>query len=80
METKFKIGQEIYFMRYGEPLKGIIQGIALVYGSFEDSSFKRTSDTEKPFVVYSCGAYQIADEDKAFATKQELIDSVFAKV
>ena len=80
MESKFKIGDEIYYMNYSEPAKGIIKGIAFVIGEFSEPSFKRTGTENNPTIVYSTGSYSAIDEDKAFATKEELQADLFSKL
>lgn len=80
MKSKFKIGDEIYYMNYAEPTKGTIKGIAFVIGAFSESSFKRTGLEDSPTVVYSTGGYSAIDENKAFATKEELQNEVFSKL
>lgn len=80
MESKFKIGQEIYYMNYDKPTKGIIKGVAFVFGEFSESSFKRKGTGNEPAIVYSTGEYSCIDESKAFTTKDELINGVFANL
>jgi hypothetical protein len=80
MESKFKIGDTIYYMNYSEPVKGVIKGIAFVIGEFQESSFKRTGLENKPVVIYSTGNYSAIGEDKAFATKEELQADLFKKL
>ena len=80
MESKFKIGDEIFYMNYSEPAKGIIKGIAFVIGDFQESSFKRTGLENNPAVIYSTGSYSAIDENKAFATKEELQNDLFSKL
>lgn len=81
MKSKFKIGEEIYFMNYNEPSKGIIKGIAFIVGEFEDSSsFKRNGSVENPSISYSVGAYRTIEESKAFSTKEELQADLFSKL
>lgn len=77
METKFKIGDEIFYMKYSEPAKGIIKGIAFVIGEFEDSSFKRKAVDGKPSITYSVGSYVTIEEANAFSTKDELQNYLF---
>lgn len=80
MKSKFKIGDEIYYMNYAEPTKGTIKGIAFVIGEFSESSFKRTGLENNPAVVYSTGSYSAIDENKCFATKEELQNELFSKL
>lgn len=80
MNTKFNIGDEIYYMSYPEPTKGIIKGIAFVIGEFTATSFKHTGSQENPKIIYSTGAYSEIEESKAFATKEELQNNLFAKL
>lgn len=80
MKSKFKIGDEVYYMNYSEPEKGKIKGIAFVFGEFTESSFKRTGSLDSPTVVYSTGSYFAIDEDKLFATKEELQNALFSKL
>ena len=80
MKSKFKIGDEIFYMNYDEPRKGIIKGIAFVIGEFENTSFKKIGTEETPSVTYSLGAYLVVDEDKAFSTKEELQTFIFSKL
>ena len=80
MKSKFKIGDEIYYMNYSEPAKGTIKGIAFVVGEFSESSFKRTGLENSPAVVYSTGSYSAIDENKVFATKEELQADLFSKL
>ena len=80
MKSKFKIGDEIFYMNYDEPRKGIIKGIAFVIGEFENTSLKKKGTEETPSVTYSLGAYLVVDEDKAFSTKEELQTFIFSKL
>ena len=81
METKFKIEEEVFFMNYDKPSKGVITGIAIVYGDFKDSSFERKGTTEKPSISYSIeGSFTSIEEHKVFATKEELQNSLFANL
>ena len=80
METKFKIEEEVFFMNYDKPSKGVITGIAIVYGDFKDSSFERKGIIE-PSVNYSiAGSYSSIEEHKVFATKEELQNSLFSNL
>lgn len=80
MKSKFKIGDEIFYMNFSEPSKGIIKGIAFVIGEFSESSFKRKGLENNPAVIYSTGDYSAIDENKAFATKEELQSVLFSKL
>ena len=77
MESKFKIGDEIFFMDYATPSKGIIKGICFVEGEFDNSSFKRKSEDGTFAISYSAGPYTTIDEEKSFATKEELKANLF---
>ena len=46
VETKFNIGDEIYYMDFSEPKKAKIKGIAVVTGDFNDSNFSNINDSE----------------------------------
>ena len=80
MESKFKIGDEIFYMKFDEPAKGTIKGIAFVIGDFKDTSFSKSGSIEKPSVTYSVGSYVVIDEERAFSTKEELQLSLFSKL
>jgi len=77
MKSKFNIGDEIYFMNYDTPSKGIIQGIAFIMGDFKSVNFSRKSDGDKPAIVYSMDGYAIVNERGAFKSSEELKDSLF---
>lgn len=81
MKSKFNIGDEIFFMKYNEPSKAVVKGIAFIIGEFEESSsFKRIGTEEKPSVNYNVGMYSSIEESKAFATKEELQKNLFANL
>ncbi len=80
MESKFKIGDEIYFMSYTRPTKGKIEGIAFVVGKFNNSVFKKTGTHENPSITYHTGGYDTVDEGNAYATKEELQIALFANL
>jgi hypothetical protein len=81
MNTKFKIGEEVFFMRYDVPSKGIIKGIAIIEGAFKESSFEKTGTVENPSINYSIeGSYTSVEEHKVFATKEELVNSLFSNL
>lgn len=81
MKPKFKIGAEVFFMRYDEPSKGTIKGIAVIEGEFEEINFKRTGTKEEPSINYSMqGTYTSIEEHKVFSTKEQLQISLFSKL
>jgi hypothetical protein len=80
MESKFKIGQEVYYMNCNEPAKGLIKGIAFIVGNFTDSFFSREATEDKPCIVYSIGGYAAIDEDKVYASKMDLQNALFSKL
>lgn len=80
METKFNIGDEIYFMDFSEPKKSKIKGIALVTGDFNDSNFRLKTNDGEYSVLYSVGSYSSLHEDKLFKSKEDLQEYVFANL
>lgn len=80
MKTKFNIGEEVYFMKYDEPTKGIIKGYTITFGEFETIHFKRSGKDGIPVITYCIENYNTVDENKVFKTKQELQDSLFSKL
>jgi hypothetical protein len=80
METKFKIDEEVFFMNYDKPSKGIIKGIAVIYGKFKDGALERNG-TEKPSINYSIeNNYNSVEEHKLFSSKEELQESLFSNL
>lgn len=78
MRTKFNIGEEVFFMKFGsEASKNTVKGIAVIVGDFEDSSFKRNGTLENPCITYCMSCYVTVNENKVFRTKEELIEDVF---
>lgn len=78
--TKFKIGDEIFFMDYKEPKKETIKGIAIVHSEFKTTGFEAKQDENGPAVLYHTGGYSMIPEGSAFASKEEMIASVFKGV
>jgi len=80
MRSKFNVGDEIFFMNGSEATKGEIVGISFIVGEFKTVYFDRKGSIDKPSISYSLGSYSDVPEEKAFSTKEELIQSVFSKI
>lgn len=80
VETKFNIGDEIYYMDFSEPKKAKIKGIAVVTGDFNDSNFRIKTNEEEYSVLYSTGSYSSLHEDKVFKSKEDLQENLFSKL
>lgn len=80
MKNKFKIGDEIYYMKFDTPEKGIIKGIGIFYGEIQTlyNTIKQTE--ENPVIKYYTTPYTEVEEKNVFKTKEELINSVFSKL
>ncbi len=71
--SKFKIGQEVYFMDFSTPRKGNVKGIATIEGDFTSGGLNKSNQ-----VVYAVeGCYSSLDEDKLFTSKEELNNHLF---
>jgi hypothetical protein len=79
MKSKFKIGDEIYYMGYDKPRKEIIKGIAVISGIVEFGISTYEGLESGPSILYSFG-YCNVEESKVFATKKELIDNLFSNL
>lgn len=80
MNTRFKIGDEIFYMDFSEPKKATVKGVAVITGEFKNHSFDKNGTEEKPAVVYSVGSFFLVDDEKAFATKEDLQSFLFLKL
>ena len=81
MKSKFKIGDEIFFMNYSTPAKGTVEGISFVVGKHETASrSKREGTFDKPSIEYYLGGYTTVDEAAVFASKEELQDDLFKEL
>lgn len=80
MESKFKIGDEIFFMGFSEPVKATVKGIMVLTGEVDTTGIKKDKKTPDPLIVYATGSYTTVEESKAYSTKEELRDILFAKL
>ncbi len=81
MESKFKIGDTVFFMEYSAPVKAEVKGISFVVGEFQESVHtKRVGTIEKPSIMYSFGTYTTVDEIKLFSSKEDLQESLFGNL
>jgi len=81
MESKFKIGDTVFFMNYSTPSKAQIKGISFVIGEVTDSVHsKREGTYENPNVEYCVGGYSKYKEEQLFTSKEALQDSLFGKL
>lgn len=76
----FKIGDEIYHMGYSGPKKSVIQGIGEFTGKCKTTGFEKNVEPGSVTVTYYCNDYMVVDHEKAFASKQQLIDSLFGNI
>jgi len=77
MENPFyHIGQELYFMNYGKPVKKQVIGYSIVFGEFKDLSIKDHCKT----VVYSFDSFTIKNQSEVFETKEALQNYLFQDV
>lgn len=79
-ESKFKIGDEIFFMGVSEPKKAKITGIVKTEGDVETVSFKQKTVPGEVSILYSAGTYNLIEEKDAYSSKEELINAVFSKI
>ena len=80
METKFKIGEDIYFMYITKPTKSKVTGIG-VYWGVDKNVNKREVPMGEYEVVYFCNdTYSEVKEKDCFKTKEELINNVFGSL
>lgn len=80
METKFKIGDEVYYMWFSTPIKSKITGIG-VYWGVDKNVNKREVPMGEYEVVYFCNdTYSEIKEKDCFKTKEELINNVFSSL
>lgn len=77
-KTKFKIGDEVFFMEYSGPKKEIIKGIEFTVGF--DQKTEKEFTVEKPKITYVFSKYSEKCESECFGSKQDLIDSVFSNI
>lgn len=78
-KSKFDIGEIIFFMNGGMPVKAQITGIHIFSGYSQDSSGCRTESKKGEFMVsYYTEGYTIPTREfNAFASKEELQKSLF---
>jgi len=80
MNTKFKIGDQIFFMGYTEPVKATVKGIIVMTGEVDTTGIKKDIKTPDPVIFYATGSYTTVEESKAYETKEELRDVLFSKL
>jgi hypothetical protein len=80
MNTKFKLGEEIFFMGFNEPVKASVKGIMIIVGEVDTTGVKKDKKIPDPMIVYATGSYSTVEESKAYATKEELQTVLFAKL
>jgi len=73
--SKFKIGQEIFFVENNLPKKSEIKGIAIYEGKCEAYNFTKEAESGKTLIVYHTGGYSSVEEKNAYSSKEELIES-----
>lgn len=81
MQTpKFKIGQEVFFMSFEEAKKGTIKGIVAIQGEATLGDYSKTKynvpEGETEFAYSVSEQYSLIEEDKLFATREDLIQHV----
>lgn len=79
--SKFKIGEEIFYMETNIPKKSIIKGISRYEGDCEvlTGSTRRVKEGDQLF-VYHLGGYSVIEEKDAYASKEELISMISSKL
>ena len=80
METKFKIGEEVYFMDYKTPRKDIITGIAVFWGEDNNVNKRKALEGQCIILYYTKEKYSELEEKELFKTKDELVNSLFSSL
>lgn len=80
METKFKIGDEVYFLDYKTPKKDVITGISVFWGVDKNVNKRSTLEGQVKVYYYTSEKYSELEETELFKTKQALIDSLFSSL
>lgn len=75
--SKFKIGDTIHYMESNKAQQKEIKGISRYEGKVELSSLKIDAAEGKTVTKYHTGFFESVDEENAYATKEELQQSVF---
>ncbi len=77
-ESKFKIGDAIFYIENNIPKKGIIEGIVTYEGKCTSIyNSQREVACGKNEYVYHVGQYSTVEEKTAFATKEDLLNTLF---
>lgn len=74
IETKYDIGQEVWFLSEGESYKGIVKSISISAMEWKDGisvdfNYLITQEKNSPFSLYR-------DENSLFSSKEELLKSL----
>lgn len=78
---KFKIGQEVFFMKFEEAAKGIITGFVRIQGEVDLGNTKHiVPEGETVFSYKTDNYYSMINEGKLFTTKEELIQHLTSKL
>lgn len=75
--SKFKIGDTIHYMASNKAEAKEIKGISTIQGTVEVSAFKKTVPEGVIAISYHTGFYETIEEENAYATREELQQSVF---
>ncbi len=80
MKTRFNISDSIVFMKNNVVCEKAITGISTFQGKIQELNHNCDLESGKTNVVYHCGSYnQVKDED-AFATIDDLKQSLFSNI
>ena len=80
METKFEIGDEVYFMDYKTPQKDTITGIAIFWGVDRNVRKVSVPEGQHQVIYYTKNKYSELEEKELFKTKDELVNSLFSSL
>jgi hypothetical protein len=76
-ESKFNIGDTVFYMEGSTPQKKVIVGITSMIGKINTLAHSLDLEPDKVFYLYHFGAYQDCAENKCYASKDELLTEVF---
>ena len=74
METKYNIGEEVFFMDYTTPAKEKITGIIFTVGKVKDGTIYLP---EEPLIEYRFNDYCVKEESLLYTSKKALQDELF---
>lgn len=75
--SKFKIGDTIHYMYSNKPESKTIIGICTIEGKVETSGLREESKENETIKLYFTGSYSNVKEDEAFASLEDLKESLF---